>query len=311
MTAFSPDVFETMDFSGFAHLWIVFSLASAFFHASRLAVTKSLSLTFSTEILTFYVNLSSLVITLPLIIWYRDIPIAEPRYLFAVFFGGLFSAFGGWALNAALHQSDVSVVGPLMTFTPGFAVLLEWLMTGLVPGPIGLLGLLILVIGAYVMSLEEHPTRWFSPFTRLSSDPGARLAMVASACFAAASVLGRVGIQLSDPLSFSVVVAIVNPVILFAIFSLRRPGFHRELLTVQARRQIRPLLLLGALFALMRVTDQIALSLTLASYAMAVKRTSGIFSVVLGRWLFLERHLLAKLLGATVMLAGVLVLMRM
>jgi drug/metabolite transporter (DMT)-like permease len=297
-----------MDFSDVAHLWILFSLASAFFHASRLAVTKHLSLDFSTEVLTFYVNLSSLVITLPLILWYHHFPFHDPVYLMAVASGGVLSALGGWALNAALHKTEVSLVGPLMTLTPGFAILIEWLLTGALPASVGLLGVLLLVVGGYILSLGDHEVRWYLPFKRLVTDPGSVLGLVAAACFAAASVVGRIGIQLSDPLSFAVIVAIVNPLVIFVLFSIRDTGFYRQIFTARARRRIRPLLVLGALFALMRIADQIALSLTLASYAMAVKRTAGIFSVVLGRWFFNESHLVVKLVGSAVMLLGVLAL---
>lgn len=297
-----------MDFSEFAHLWILFSLASAFFHASRLAVTKHLSLEFSTEVLTFYVNLSSLLITLPLIIWYHSFPFHEPAYLLAVLAGGILSALGGWALNAALHKTEVSLVGPLMTLTPGFAILIEWLLTGALPASVGLIGVVLLVAGGYILSLGDHDVRWYLPFKRLVTDPGSLLGLAAAACFAAASVVGRIGIQMSDPLSFAVVVAIVNPLVIFILFSVYDRRFYRKIFTPQARRRIRPLLVLGGLFALMRVADQIALSLTLASYAMAVKRTAGVFSVVLGRWFFKETHTLVKLLGAAVMLLGVLAL---
>lgn len=297
-----------MDFSAFAHVWILFSLASAFFHASRLAVTKHLSLDFSTEVLTFYVNLTSLAITLPLVIWHHQFPFHEPAYVMAILIGGLFSAFGGWALNAALHKTEVSLVGPLMTLTPGFAILIEWLLNGAVPATVGLLGVVLLIAGGYILSLGDHEVRWYLPFKRLVTDPGSLLALASGACFAAASVFGRIGIQLSDPLSFAVIVAIVNPLVLFVLFSLHDRQFYRKIITPEARRSIRPLMLLGALFALMRIADQIALSLTLASYAMAVKRTAGIFSVVLGRWFFGETHAVVKSIGAAVMLLGVLAL---
>jgi drug/metabolite transporter (DMT)-like permease len=121
-------------------------------------------------------------------------------------------------------------------------------------------------------------------------------------------VFGRIGIQLSDPLSFSVVVAVVNPLVLWILFTLMDREFHTRLVTPELRREIRPLLLLGLLFALMRIADQIALSLTLASYAMAVKRTAGVFSVLLGHWFFAERYMAIKLVGSAVMLLGVLAL---
>ncbi len=294
-----------MDLSHHTHLWVLFALASALFHASRLAVTKRLSPSLPTEVLTLYVSLASLGVTLPLIFLYHDFPLGDPRYLGAVVAGGVLSGAGGWALNAALHRTEVSLVGPMMTLTPGFAVVIEWLTTGDAPGSIGLLGVMLLVAGGYVLSLGDHDARWYLPFRRLLLDPGSLLAAVAAACFAGASVFGRIGIQLSDPLSFSVLVGIVNPPILWMAFRLRDPRFHSRLLDPEVRRHLGPLLLLGVLFALMRISDQIALSLTLASYAMAVKRTAGVFSVLLGHWFFDEPHTTAKLVGSLVMLIGV------
>ncbi len=297
-----------MDLASLAPFWILFSLASALFHASRLAVTKGLTARFSSEVLTLYVNLVSLVVTLPLVIWHHDFPFHEPGYLSAVLIGGLLSGLGAWSLNLALARTEVSLVGPVMTLTPGFAIVVEWLLTGALPGAVGLLGILLLVLGGYLLSLGVEGATPRRPFTRLVLDPGSLLATAAAACFAAASVLGRIGIQLSDPLSFSVLVAVVNPAILWVIFTLRDRQFHRQLLSRAALAEWRMLLVLGVLFALMRVADQIALSLTLASYAMAVKRSAGAFSVLLGRWFFNERLVGIKLLGALVMLAGVLAL---
>jgi drug/metabolite transporter (DMT)-like permease len=297
-----------MDFSDLAHLWVLFSLASAFFHASRLAVTKRLALSFSTEALTLYVNLASLVVTLPLVIWHHNFPIENPGYLTAVLWGGVISGLGGWSLNAALHRTEVSLVGPVMTLTPGFVIVIEWLLTGALPGSLGVLGVLLLVAGGYILSLGSDGGGWFRPLRRLLFDPGSLYATLAAACFAGASVFGRIGIQLSDPLSFSVMVAVVNPLVLGILFTLRDRHFLSQLVSPRLRREMRPLLLLGLLFALMRIADQIALSLTLASYAMAVKRTAGVFSVLLGRWFFAEGFVATKLAGSAVMLLGVLAL---
>ena len=297
-----------VDFAAFAPFWIVFSLLSAFFHASRLAVTKHLSLSFSVRALTLYVNLASLVVTLPLILWHHDFPLHDPVFLTVVLLGGGLSGVGGWALNTAIHRSDVSLVGPVMTLTPGFVVVIEWLVIGDLPGGFGLFGLLLLVAGAYVLSVEREQADLLAPLRRLFTAPGSVFTLIAAFCFAAASTLGRVGVQMTDPLSFSVIVAIVNPVVLFTLFSLQDHRFYREAFPPDLRRELRPLLLLGVLFALMRIADQIALSLTLASYAMAVKRTAGIFSVLLGHWYYGEGHLAARLAGSAVMLVGLAIL---
>ena len=299
-----------MDLTALAPFWIVFSLLSAFFHASRIAVTKHLSLSFSARALTLYVNLASLVVTAPLIVWHHDFPFHDPVYTLVVVLGGVVSGVGGWALNTAIHRSDVSLVGPVMTLTPGFVVVIEWFVIGDLPGPLGLLGLALLVAGGYALSIEQEQVGLLAPLRRLVVDPGSVFTLVAAFCFAAASTLGRVGIQMSDPLSFAVVVAIVNPVVLFVMFSVQDHRFYREAFPEHLREEVRPLLLLGLLFALMRIADQIALSLTLASYAMAVKRTAGVFSVLLGHWYYGERHLAPRLFGSGLMLIGLFVLTR-
>lgn len=297
-----------MDFAAYAHLWILFSLLSAFFHASRLAVTKHLSLTLSARALTLYVNLASLLVTLPLIIWYHDFPFHDPVYLGVVLVGGLISGLGGWSLNIAIARSDVSLVGPILTLTPALVIAIEWLLTGALPGPLGFVGIGLLILGGYVLTLDNSAEPWFHPLLRLVTNPGSAYTFAATLCFATATTLGRIGIERSDPLSFAVIVALVNPMVLFILFSAQDRRFYREVLPPQLASQAKPLLLLGLLFALMRISDQIALSMTLASYAVAVKRTAGMFSVLIGRWFFNEGGTRGRLAGSAIMLAGLFVL---
>jgi drug/metabolite transporter (DMT)-like permease len=110
------------------NLWIVVSLTSALLQASRIAVTKKLSLDFSPQALTFYTNLASLVLTLPLVTRFHNFPLDEPQYIGVVLAGATFSGLGGWSFTYAIKHSNISIVGPIMTFTPGFVVAIEWLL---------------------------------------------------------------------------------------------------------------------------------------------------------------------------------------
>lgn len=299
-----------MELSDYAPFWILFSLLSAFFHASRLAVTKRLSFNFSAQALTLYVNLASLLVTFPLIFWNHDFPLENPRYVLMVLTGAVVSGLGGWSLNHAIKRGDISLVGPIMTLTPGFVILIEWLTTGDLPSTTGFLGIALLVIGSYALSINREMSHWYSPLTRLLRTPGSVFTLIAAACFAVATTFGRIAIQLSDPLSFAVIVALVNPIVLFTMFSIQDRYFYRQVFNKNMRKQAKPLLALGLLFALMRIADQIALSMTLASYAMSVKRTAGMFSVLLGKLLYGERHIPEKLLGSAIMLVGLFALIQ-
>lgn len=299
-----------MDFSDLEPFWVLFSLLSAFFHASRLAVTKRLSFNFSAQALTLYVNLASLLVTFPLIFWNHDFPLGDPYYAGVVLVGALISGLGGWSLNHAIKWGDISLVGPVITLTPGFVILIEWMITGDLPGSMGFLGIALLTAGGYVLSIDRSMPHWYTPLARLLRTPGSFFALVAAVCFALATTLGRIGIGLSDPISFAVMVSLVNPIVLFAIFSLQDRRFYCQVFNQDLRREVKPLMALGLLFALMRIADQIALSLTLASYAMSVKRTAGIFSVLLGKYLYHEHHMAERLMGSAVMLAGLFALMQ-
>ena len=289
-------------------LWVLVSLASAALQASRIAVTKKLSMDFSPQALTFYTNLASLVLTLPLLTHFHDFPVNNPSYVGAVLAGAVLSGLGGWSFTYAIKHSDISIVGPIMTFTPGFVVIIEWLVLGDIPSGMGLLGLGLLVGGGYVLSLRRTDRHAWLPLQRTLHDPGSRFALIATACFATASTFGRSAIQQTDPYSFAITIAFVNPVVLFLLFSIQSPGFHRELTGTKARANIGKLLLLGSFFALMRLADQIALSMTLASYATGVKRMSGVFSVLLGMWLFGERGIKPRLIGSAIMVLGIFAL---
>lgn len=289
----------------FSYVWVLVSLLSAFFQASRIAVTKQLSFSFSAQALTFYVNFASLCITLPLIVWRHNFPLDNPSYLWAVLIGALLSGLGGWAFNYAIKVSEISIVGPLITLTPGFVIVIEWLILGAIPSSMGLLGIALLCIGSYILGLNVLRQHWYTPFLRLFTNHGSRYAVIASICFATASTLGRAAIQLSDPLSFTVMVAMVNPIVLFILFSLLNRNFYREIFGRHARKHVGSLALLGLLFALMRLADQISLSMTLASYAMAVKRMTSVFTVLLGHYLFKEQRVQGKLLGSLIMVVGV------
>ena len=290
------------------HWWIVFALLAAFFQAARIAVAKQLSFNFSAQALTFYVNFASLLVTFPLIYWHHDFPVTNSSYLRAILIGALLSGLGGWAFNQAIKISEISIVGPLMTLTPGAAVIIEWVLLSDNPSGTGFLGIVLLSVGSYFLGLNPAKTGWFGPLLLIFTHPGGRLSLIASLCFASASTFGREAIGLSDSLSFAVMVSIINPLVLFCMFTLQHRYFYREILGGLNRQYLLALLSLGLLFALMRIADQIALGMALASYVMAVKRMAGVFTVIIGHIMFREERLSLKLLGSVIMVSGVWVM---
>jgi uncharacterized membrane protein len=66
--------------------------------------------------------------------------------------------------------------------------------------------------------------------------------------------------------------------------------------------------LIGFLYALMLACQYYAYTLAQASYVIAVKRTSLLFSILLGGIFFKEINIRERLLGGVVMLIGVILI---
>ena len=67
-------------------------------------------------------------------------------------------------------------------------------------------------------------------------------------------------------------------------------------------------LMIGAALAATSLTQNFAMQLTQVSYMIAVKRTSLLFSIGFGYFMFRERNISVRFLGGVVMLAGLVVM---
>jgi drug/metabolite transporter (DMT)-like permease len=182
--------------------------------------------------------------------------------------------------------------------------------------------------------------RALDPVRALARDTGARAMLVVAFLYSISSTYDKVGTQASSPLAWAAAVNLVVTLVLAAILATRllgvrgRPGSGAGpgigarapgpagALTGEASRAregqpaARPaagpravvpaIVLAGLLAALMAAAQMTALLLTLAAYVIAVKRTSTLFAVLLGRSVFHEPRTRQRLAGAAIMLAGFL-----
>jgi drug/metabolite transporter (DMT)-like permease len=119
------------------------------------------------------------------------------------------------------------------------------------------------------------------------------------------SVMGKAALDYMPASSFGAFYFVLVGTVSVAVLLLRRPASGRALL-----RRPGLQLLAGGLFAVMIYTHYLALETAQASYMIAVKRTSILFSVLYGSLFFDERNLWKCLMAAAVTLVGVAMLAR-
>lgn len=74
------------------------------------------------------------------------------------------------------------------------------------------------------------------------------------------------------------------------------------------RRHLRPLAFVGLAAAATVLFHMLAINLALVAYVISIKRLSVLISVVFGFLIFREHGIRERLLGATVMISGVLLI---
>ena len=99
-------------------------------------------------------------------------------FLFAVIASAGLNVVAHVASTRALKLEDVSLVTPMLTFSPAFTVLIAAVFLDEIPSMRGLTGVGLLLVGAYWLN---HSSRedWLTPFKSLSLKPGNLLVLFA------------------------------------------------------------------------------------------------------------------------------------
>ena len=213
----------------------------------------------------------------------------------------------------ALRTSQMSLSIPMLAFSPSFIVVTGWLILGEDVSFKGFCGIMSTVFGAYLLHVIPGGDRGvLEPLKALFKYKGSRYMLGVAFIYSITSCLGKKAILLSSPTFFAPfyfsLLGVTLP--LFYAFSSKKRLFHQVLVAVRSRAShvlaLLPVFVgIGVLQALMVYSHMISISMTNAAYMITVKRTSLLFSILLGATLFGERPLVPRLLGGSLMLFGV------
>jgi drug/metabolite transporter (DMT)-like permease len=199
----------------------------------------------------------------------------------------------------ALSVSPLSLTVPFLAFTPLFMLATSFVVLGEVPDAKGVAGIVLVAAGAYAINLEKVRGGLLCPLKAIAREPGSRMMLLVALLWSVSAVYDKKATVASSPAFYTTFFAAAAGV-LYApalVVGLRRRPIERSM--------VPRLFLLGLVCAVMVLSQFAALRLALASYVIAVKRSGMLLSVVLGRLLFKERSLAVRLLGAALMIAGV------
>jgi drug/metabolite transporter (DMT)-like permease len=199
----------------------------------------------------------------------------------------------------ALQRSPLSLTLPFLSLTPVFLLGTSAVILGEMPTPLGVAGVVCIVLGAFLLHLRAWREGVLQPLRLIWREPGSRYMIATALIYSVTADLGKRAILHSSPLAFGLIYFAVLSVAFLPVVVLT-VGW-RGVAAIR-RREFAPI---GLWEALMIIAHVLAIVQTNVSYMIAVKRTSQLFGLAYGAWWFGERQMAQRWLGTLVMLAGV------
>jgi len=229
---------------------------------------------------------------------------------FPVLSGGFFTAVAATvAINVAatilsyraLAVSDLSLCLPMLAFTPVFLLLTSFLILGEAPSCFGLLGILLVAAGSYLLAAKGPGV--LAPLRTLSRDAGVRMMLAVAFLYSISVNYDKVVVETSNPVFGSAVVLGLLGAVFLAVAALSATKVPPLRGTVP-RSSLLLLPAVGLILVVEAVSVNLAYTLSIVAYVISIKRLSIFFAVLFGGYFLREGSIGSRAAGSLVMVAG-------
>jgi uncharacterized membrane protein len=281
-------------------IWFLFAFLSAVFHSIKDLLGKLTLKNVDEYVVSWALRFFSLLTLVPLLILV-GVPSIGTNFLLALIVSGTLNTLTTIMYMKALKHSDLSVVTPMTTFVPLFLLVTSPIIVGEFPGPTGFFGVLLIVMGSYILQLRHKSTDYLAPFKALLKERGPRLMLGVALIWSITSNFDKIGVQESSPIFWTISTAAFMTTLLFPIMI-----FTSRDKIVQLKSNLKGVASVGVSNALLLAFQMIAIEIALVTYVISVKRLGAVISVFLGYFFLKEKNIRERLLGAAIMVIGVL-----
>jgi drug/metabolite transporter (DMT)-like permease len=289
--------------------WLIFALLAAILaSASSILEKKTL---FKQHALEFSATLSVYTLVLSIPFWFfADFSSLSLKATGYIYLGSLLGAIGFLLVTKALRHIAISITSPFLVFEPAMVAVFAAVLLGEKITSLQITGILVIIIGAYVLTSHEHD-QFLEPFKHIFKSKYIKYILLALVFYALDSILDKkiVGTPADGGLGVSVwtFLALVhfflalNFAVIMIIFSNGFQGIGKGLKTGGW------LVFAVAVFTIgYRLSQMYAVSLpgVMISLVIPIKRLSALFSTAIGGELFHEKYVLMKSIACVIMIIG-------
>jgi drug/metabolite transporter (DMT)-like permease len=251
-------------------------------------------------------------------------PVLGPEFFPAVAITVLLNILGLNLIFKALSSSDLSLSVPMLSFTPAILIGTSYVILHEAPSLFGFFGICIIVSGSYVLNISAGHEHFLDPVRSMMQNRGSWYMLIVAFLFAISINFDKIAMLNSDPF-FGMALTVMSIGMGFLLISAYSHQFRKNRdreVTVQTRtppepspgapslKQFTGLPLLVSLFvAIEAASVNVAYTLQIVPYVIAIKRLSIIFMVLYGTIVFSEGELGKRVMGAALMVAGAVIIL--
>jgi drug/metabolite transporter (DMT)-like permease len=203
----------------------------------------------------------------------------------------------------ALQISPISLCVPFLAFTPVFLLVTGLLFLGERVSCKDMAGVGFVVLGSLLMNRRPLQRGWLEPLRALIREKGSRYMLVVGCIFSITNPIDKRLVEMSDPFFHAWAYAVMLVLLLgLSLLIKRRP---LALVTRPSWGWIVLAALLEATALLLQFVSHKYIQVVIT---ISLKRAGVILTVIFGGLIFREHHMVERLIAASVMTAGALML---
>jgi len=283
-------------------MWFILSLFSAIWGAISSLIIKKLLGFLDMRLTLFCSILFVLPFTFLIILTTTGFPKLNSLFFLVIIIAALIDVVAFIASITALKISPLSTISPIASFSPIFTTILAAFALREFPTTLKLVGIIIVVIGAYLLNIKHIRSGFSEPIKKLVSHKGVQLYFLANFLWAITPIFQKIALENTFPktplmASFANGILVVLFLIPFVI-----PKVKTSLAKV--KNYIWVFLIIGLFGSLSQYAAYTAFSLANLGYVTSIFKLQSIFMIILAAMFLKEKDIREKLLGAVVMLIG-------
>ncbi len=279
--------------------WLILGIFTAFFEAVKDVFGKQNLKKSDEYVVAWSLSFFSVIFLIPWVI-YTGIPTLNTQFWISLLIGGSINAVATLLYIKAIKLSDLSLTVPLVALTPLFMLLTSPLIVGEYPKFFDYIGIFLIVIGSYLLNIKEKSQGYLAPFKALLSEPGPKFMLIVAFLWSITSNFDKIGVKNSSPIFWLFSLFGTMSILLLPILLHKTPNPGTKIL-----KQLPMLATMGFFNTIGVLCQMQALTLTLVVQVIAIKRTSVLMGVLFGHFIFKEKDIQQRLLGAGIMIVGV------